>query len=232
VQHLLYGTGNLSYPPLHATAFYHSGLPGHDESHGNDSQIHFCCFGPGDDDIGKLKMGLGDINKQELSKSFDAVSFLPIILLPQSVGSIKLASADPKQHPIIDPRYFSHPRDMEVMVEAWKRCRKIASTPPLSDVLDEEVWLDETPNPHPKESDEYIRFALRRGAVTVYHPVGTAKMGAADDTTAVVDPQLRVRGITGLRVADASVMPTVISGNTNAPAIMIGERCAAFLQKA
>mmetsp|Transcript_48737 Transcript_48737/g.75898 ORF Transcript_48737/g.75898 Transcript_48737/m.75898 type:complete len:609 (+) Transcript_48737:62-1888(+) len=232
VQHFLKGTGNLSFPPLHGTAFYHSGIPGHDASGGNDIQIHFTTFGAVKPSLVEKNFGLPPPGPKFCADSTFSVAFIPIILLPQSVGSVKLASSDPKAYPIIDPKYLSHPRDVEVMVEAWKKCREIARTPPLSDVLEEHIETadDSRPIPYPQESDDYIRAAVAKGTVTVYHPVGTAKMGSAKDATAVVDPELRVKGVQGLRVADASVMPTVISGNTNAPSIMIGERCAAFIQ--
>jgi len=84
--------------------------------------------------------------------------------------------------------------------------------------------------PHPPESDEYIIELLRRSAITVYHPVGTCKMGSVSDPTAVVDPTLKVKGIKGLRVADASIMPNIVSANTNAPAIMIGEKAADLIK--
>ena len=86
--------------------------------------------------------------------------------------------------------------------------------------------------PFPPDSDEYIAEHIRRNCITIYHPVGTAKMGSADDPDAVCDSQLRVRGVRGLRVADASIMPSIVSGNTNAPSIMIGERCAAMVADA
>eukprot|EP00930_Biecheleria_cincta_P068057 TRINITY_DN5513_c0_g1_i1.p1 TRINITY_DN5513_c0_g1~~TRINITY_DN5513_c0_g1_i1.p1 ORF type:complete len:295 (+),score=25.10 TRINITY_DN5513_c0_g1_i1:107-991(+) len=232
VQHFLYGTGNLSFPPLHATAFYHSGLPGHDQSRGNDTQIHLTAFGAVNPTHVVKNFGMRPIGPKAAADLVDAIALIPIIVLPQSIGSLKLASSNPDDHPIIDPKYFSHPRDLEVMVEACKRCRRIAQTSPLSEVLEEdlEVQNDAEPIPYAPHSDEYLRELITRSAVTVYHPVGTAKMGAPGDVSAVVDPELRVQGVTGLRVADASVMPTVISGNTNAPSIMIGERCAAFLR--
>merc|ERR1711862_885314 len=114
----------------------------------------------------------------------------------------------------------------KVAIELTRQCHRIAASQPLTDVLDNAV-VDPSIG-HDPDSDEYIREVVQRSAITVYHPVGTAKMGAEDDSSAVVDTRLRVRGIKGLRVADASVMPAVVSGNTNSPSIMIGERAAAF----
>lgn len=230
-QHIFYGTGNLSFPPLHGTAFYHSGIPEHDERRGNDTQIHMVAFGGGNGDTMERNFGLAPNGPKVAADSVYSILLLPILVLPQSVGSVKLASADAKKHPLINPQYLSHPRDLEVLVEACKKCRDIVRQSPLADVVEEEITdpYDPVLSTIPIESDDYLRAWVRKKMVTVYHPVGTAKMGAKDDATAVVDPQLRVHGVTGLRVADASVMPTVISGNTNAPSIMIGERCAAFI---
>ena len=88
----------------------------------------------------------------------------------------------------------------------------------------------DTSIPHPPESEEYLKAYVKKSALTVYHPIGTCKMGSASDPTAVVDPTLKVKGIKGLRVADASIMPNIVSANTNAPAIMIGEKAADLIK--
>mmetsp|Transcript_124707 Transcript_124707/g.398648 ORF Transcript_124707/g.398648 Transcript_124707/m.398648 type:complete len:157 (+) Transcript_124707:1368-1838(+) len=148
--------------------------------------------------------------------------------MPHSRGTVKLNSADPSVYPAIDPRYFEADVDMQQMVEAYKFVRKVATTGPLSEVLDAEK-IDES-IPHPPESEAYMREHIARNAITIYHPVGTARMGLAGDPKAVVGPTLKVHGLSGLRVADASIMPTTVSGNTNAPSIMIGERAADLLK--
>ncbi len=137
---------------------------------------------------------------------------------PHSRGAVGLASADPLAPPSIDPRYLSDARDMPLLVSGAKHVREILSAEPLAPYRGAEVY------PLRGYSDGAIAAMIRARAETSYHPVGTCKMGV--DTMAVVDPELRVHGITGLRVADASIMPTLISGNTNAAAIMIGERGA------
>jgi choline dehydrogenase len=143
-------------------------------------------------------------------------------LRPESRGEITLASDDPFDHPAIDPNYLTEEGDMHVLVEGVKKAREIAQSSAFDDIRGEEVWpgADVT-------TDEGIREHIRETAHTVYHPVGTCKMG--DDDMAVVDDRLRVHGIEDLRVADASVMPTISSGNTNAPVIMVAEKAADLL---
>ncbi len=140
---------------------------------------------------------------------------------PHSRGDVGLTTADPMAAPRINPRYLSDPRDIDVMVRGVKRVREILSSASLAAFQSTEIYSLQG------QSDEAIVAMIRRRAETSYHPVGTCKMGV--DGLAVVDPQLRVHGIEGLRVADASIMPTIISGNTNAASIMIGERVAGFV---
>jgi choline dehydrogenase len=147
------------------------------------------------------------------------VTISPGLIYPKSRGEIRLRSADPSASPMIDPRYFSEASDLEHLVTGVKLTREIAATAPLKDLLGGET----SPGPHVK-TDEDIRAFVRGSSQTIFHPVGTCKMGT--DPMAVVDPQLRVHGLRGLRVADASVMPRIIGGNTNAATIMIAEKCA------
>lgn len=143
-------------------------------------------------------------------------------LRPQSRGYIGLHSADPLQAPKIDPRYLTEPTDMEQMVAAYKVAQDISLQQPFKAL--QPHWRRPDKALH---SDTEIRDFVRARAETIYHPVGTCKMG--QDELAVVDPQLRVRGVDALRVVDASVMPTLIGGNTNAPAIMIAEKAAEMI---
>eukprot|EP01091_Cochliopodium_minus_P019367 TRINITY_DN8120_c0_g1_i1.p1 TRINITY_DN8120_c0_g1~~TRINITY_DN8120_c0_g1_i1.p1 ORF type:complete len:604 (-),score=147.28 TRINITY_DN8120_c0_g1_i1:75-1886(-) len=141
---------------------------------------------------------------------------------PFSRGFIKLASNNVDDAPIIDPRAFEDPRDLEKLVEGVKNVYKITETSPLSDVL--EKYLQ----PETKlQSDEEIRKYIRNHALLAWHPVGTCKMGSGKDC--VVDSEGRVIGVENLRVADASIMPAVISGNTNWPSMMIGSRISEFI---
>lgn len=149
------------------------------------------------------------------------VTIFPTILYPRSVGELRLASADPAAAPIIDPRYLSAPDDLEHLVVGARLAREIAATAPLAGLLGPEVW----PGPG-VVSDAALRAYIRQNVGTVFHPTGTCKMGGDGDPDAVVDPELRVRGLRGLRVADASIMPRIVGGNTNAPVIMIAEKAA------
>ncbi len=140
-------------------------------------------------------------------------------LRPESRGSIGLASADPRVAPVIRANYLSAGRDLEVMREAVRYSRRLARTSPLSDLVDEEVRPGESVTAEP-DLDAFVRS----NAVTIFHPVGTCRMGRGPE--AVVDAELRVHGVERLRVIDASIMPTLVSGNTNAAAVAIGEKGA------
>jgi choline dehydrogenase-like flavoprotein len=148
-----------------------------------------------------------------------AFTLMTCFLRPQSRGSVKLASGDPLQRPLIDANYLATPRDMDALLRGLKLAREVLQQPALAPHR-----LRELEPGAAVQSDEQIREFIRSRAETVYHPVGTCKMGR--DSMAVVDPRLRVHGLDGLRVVDASVMPTLIGGNTNAPTTMIAERAA------
>ncbi|MBB5047266.1 choline dehydrogenase-like flavoprotein [Rhodopseudomonas rhenobacensis] len=146
------------------------------------------------------------------------------LLRPDSRGSVGLTSADPLAPPSIDPNFLGEDSDLEAMVAGYKTTRRLMETPALQALQQKDMFTAEV------RSDDDIRTILRQRVDTVYHPVGTCKMGV-DDATAVVDPQLKVHGVQGLRVVDASVMPTLIGGNTNAPTIMIGEKAADMIRE-
>lgn len=145
-----------------------------------------------------------------------------ILLQPRASGTIRLASSNPLAAPLIDPDYLSDPSDLRVLTLGLEKVLEIFATPPLADFVD--GWI--RPERPPAGTTE-LHADIRRWSETLYHPVGTCRMGTNDE--AVVDPQLRVHGVAGLRVADASVMPNLIRGHTNAPAIMIGEKAAALI---
>ncbi|TIR32338.1 MAG: choline dehydrogenase [Mesorhizobium sp.] len=138
-------------------------------------------------------------------------------LRPESRGRVTLASADPMAEPLIDPDYLSHPNDWRHSIQGFKLAREILNQPSFRKLYKAEHLPGKD-----VRTDEQIAAYIRQWAKTDFHPAGTCKMG--NDETAVVDTNLKVRGVEGLRVIDASIMPTLVSGNTNAPSIMIGER--------
>jgi choline dehydrogenase len=146
----------------------------------------------------------------------------PGIVRPQSRGTLRLASGDPAAAPQCDPNILAESRDMEALVDAVEICREIGAAPPFKAFRKAEV----APGPDARTRED-LRQYIRRAVSTYHHQVGTCRMGI--DSGAVVGPDLAVREISGLRVADASIMPSVTSGNTNAPSIMIGEKAADLL---
>lgn len=157
--------------------------------------------------------------KQHLGHGF---SCHVCLLRPKSTGHVGLASPDPLVPPLIDPAFLDHPDDVAAMVEGFKITKRIMDAPPLAAQATKDMFTSGI------ETDDQIIAALRQRVDTVYHPVGTCKMGV--DAMAVVDPTLKVRGVGALRVVDASIMPTLIGGNTNAPAVMIGEKAADLIR--
>jgi choline dehydrogenase len=150
---------------------------------------------------------------------FPGISLIVRLLRPESSGTIMIESADPFAPPAIRPNFLHRPRDGEVLARGCQMSREIARTAPLADY----IVAEHIPGPGVETDAEMLDY-LRRYGATSFHPVGTCRMGP--DEAAVVDPWLRVRGVEGLRVVDASIMPMIVSGNTNAPAIMIGEKGA------
>ncbi len=140
---------------------------------------------------------------------------------PQSTGYVRIQSVDAAVSPLIQPNYLAAEKDRQVLLAAIRLARRILATPQLAPYYEDEVL----PGPNLASDSELLDFARQYGS-SCYHLVGTCRMGPAGDATAVVDDQLRVRGIEGLRIADASIMPTVTSGNTYAPTLMIGAKAA------
>jgi choline dehydrogenase len=154
-----------------------------------------------------------------------AFTFGPTLIRPYSRGRITLRSSNPLDSPQIRANYFADSRDTEAMLEGIKLARTLAGAPALARYSKREL----VPGPQAND-DKALRDHIRKYGETLYHPVGTCKMGS--DDMAVVDSELRVRGVEGLRVVDASVMPTIVGGNTNAPTIMIAERAADLIKNA
>jgi choline dehydrogenase len=150
---------------------------------------------------------------------FPGVTGNCVLLRPESRGYVRIKSSDPREAPAINPNYLATQKDRETIVAGVAAMRRIFQAPAMARYIAEEI----EPGSRCDNDDELLDFIRRRGSTT-YHPVGTCRMG--QDQKAVVDERLRVRGFTGLRVVDASIMPAVVSGNTNAATIMIGEKGA------
>jgi choline dehydrogenase len=154
-----------------------------------------------------------------------AFTFGPVLVSTKSRGNLRLRSSDPLDKPRILTNTLAEPEDMASLVEGVKLAREVTSKPPLAEAAAREIY------PGADVADDGdIEAYVRRNVQLLYHPVGTCRMGTGDD--AVVDPHLRVRGIDSLRVVDASVMPQIPGGNTNAPTIMIAERAADLIREA
>ncbi len=142
-------------------------------------------------------------------------------LRPEARGFVRLKSPDPLAPPAMQPNYLSTPRDRSTLVAGIRLARRLAATRSLAPYVAGEY----RPGPQTVTDDDLLEFAKNKGA-TIFHPAGTCKMGPPDDASAVVDPELRVHGIAALRVVDCSIMPALVSGNTNAPVVMIAEKAA------
>jgi choline dehydrogenase-like flavoprotein len=154
------------------------------------------------------------------------VSIQIVLLKPHSRGEVRLASADPADMPLVSPNFLKDQRDMDAMITGLRYFRRTLETKPISDRIDRIIAPDPT-----DFSDEALAAHCKKLVKTNYHPLGTAKMGADGDPQAVLDSRMRVRGVSGLRVCDMSAVPEIIAGNTNAPAMMLGDRCADFIME-
>jgi choline dehydrogenase len=201
LQYLFFGTGPGTQNPLEAGAF----LKTREDIEIPDIQLHF------------LPVFIIDHGREKGPGS--GMSIHVCQLRPESVGEITLRSSSPFDDPLIKANYLSVESDLDVLVEGVKVARKIFQTEVLAPYLGDEFEASRD-----CQTDEEIAAFIRAHAETIYHPVGTCKMGS--DPMAVVDDQLRVHGMKGLRVVDASIMPTLVGGNTNAPVIMVAEKAS------
>jgi choline dehydrogenase len=158
-----------------------------------------------------------------LVDDFDGVTIASFQIRPRSRGTSHIANSNPQADPVMVSNHFTHPEDLDACLTAFKLSRKIAETGPMAKLLEGEVRPGAA-----NVSDEALVQHLRQTGATAYHPVGTCRIGV-DAQSSVVDTQLRVHGFQGLRIADCSVMPTIAATNTNAIAIVIGERAADFI---
>ncbi|MEM9277864.1 MAG: GMC oxidoreductase, partial [Pseudomonadota bacterium] len=199
------GTGMIATPFAETGAF----LKTSPDLERPDIQLHFV-IGVVDDHARKLHWGNG-------------FSVHACVLRPKSRGTVRLDGNNPRKAPRIDPNYLSEVEDLDALLEGTKLIRKIVEAPAFTKYCEKEMFID-----GPIADDE-MKQHIRNRADTIYHPVGTCKMGT--DDMSVVDPELKVHGIENLRVVDASIMPTLVGGNTNAPTIMIAEKAADMIQQ-
>lgn len=206
-KYLLFKKGPLGNGPLTANAF----LASKEGLNRPDLQFHLAVSAVAEDYS-------TDIYNFKTFPYKSGFSIMVILIRPESRGFIGLKSSDPLEAPLIQPNFLSDKRDLDVLLKGMLKAKAVMETSPLKDLSESGVYL-------PNKFDEKTLIAhIKKSMETLYHPVGTCKMG--QDDMAVVDEKLKVRGISGLRVADASIMPTIISGNTNAACIMIGEKAS------
>jgi len=203
IQYALFRSGPITSNVVEGGAFWYA-----DKSASvPDLQFHFLCGAGAEEGVPGVSAGASGITLNSYT------------LRPKSRGTVRLASSDPREAAVVDPNFLGHPDDVKTSAEGVKISREIFSQPSLQKYIKRIVLPDETG----KTQADYEAYARRYGR-TSYHPTCTCKMGT--DEMAVVDPQLRVRGLDGIRICDSSVMPSLIGSNTNAPTIMIAEKAS------
>lgn len=240
--YFLFGTGPLAVSPMEAHGFVQSGLQ--EEGDQRPDMQMYALAAKGDLKFVKQfnyredRILQSPVFKRliELDRHVVGITLVASLLHPKSVGELRLnTSGSPLDPLLIDPKYLSHPDDMDVALKGIRLCQRLANTSAFNVFRKGELFADdETVTedcPFPFDSDDFWRCHIRHKTLTVYHPVGTCKMGWSNDHTTVVDSRLKVKGLENLRVADASIMPELVSGNTNGPSIMIGEKAADIIKE-
>lgn len=241
--HLLYflfGVGPLSSTGGEVIGFIHSGLDeeGKEESNPSlppDLQLMLISSVLSEDLLKAYSFSLQGINQlwgYELLEQKDMSGYvmLPCLLNPKSVGSVTLDNLrSPLEDPWINPNYLNNSHDVEVLLRGIRVTQKLIETKVMQPYRGK-VLSRHAVGPYSYDSDEFWRWYIRHATLSMFHPVGTCKMGRADDPTTVVDSKLKVKGFRNLRVVDASIMPKIVSGNTNAPVIMIAEKAADMIK--
>ena len=208
-------SGPLTMAPTPAIAFGRTrGADGQPAASRPDVQIH---FGPWT--AKSRQTGLLGMSPFRILDEYSAFTMTTCQLRPRSRGEVRLNPEAPQEAPLLLPRYLSEPEDLATAVRGLRLTRSVARSAALGSLIEEEL------SPRPElETDAELEEYVRATGESIYHPVGTCAMGSGE--AAVVDPRLRVHGVEGLRVVDASVMPTIVSGNTNAATVMIAEKGA------
>jgi len=232
---LINHNGPLTIPGgAEALAFFDLDQPGTKDGHPNLELLLVSGLYSGDDLTHTLFGLKTDIYNKvyKPTAKMDGFTVFPMIMRPKSKGRLWLENANPFHHPMIDPNYFSNEADLDVAVAGVRILQQMLKTDAMKRL---NATIFDTPLPgcaiHKFDSDAYWKCSARHISFTIYHLSGTCKMGPEGDPTAVVDPRLRVHGIRGLRVIDASIMPEVPAAHINAPTIMIGEKGADMIKE-
>ncbi|GIX81608.1 glucose dehydrogenase [Caerostris extrusa] len=203
-----------------------------------DLEIHMASGSPASDhgQILKAAVGMTDNVYRQVYAPYrgkNTFTFFPCVLRPKSRGTIRLKSTNPFEHPLIDPNLFEVEEDLDLLTEVMKECVDIIQNTEAFKKIGAKMFETKFPGceSHELYSDAYLRCVARNYVFNLYHPVGTCRMGNPKDKTTVVDSRLRVKGVKNLRVVDGSVMPTLVSGNTNAPIIMIAEKASDMIKE-
>lgn len=223
-----YRTGPVTIPGgTEALALFDLARPGDDRGQ-PDLELLFINGAVSSDETLKRTFGVSDPVYNRFFKDTEhknVFQIFPMVMRPKTKGWIELKDRNPFRYPAIVPNYFADARDLNVIVAGVRISQRLVRTESMR-AIDARLWQVPVPGceRHRFDSDDYWRCAARHLTFTIYHLSGTCKMGPAGDPTAVVDPRLRVHGVRGLRVIDASIMPEVVSAHTNAAVIMIGEK--------
>jgi choline dehydrogenase-like flavoprotein len=233
LQYKLFGTGPLSSPYSVEVLAFKSTTKETREKDWPDLELQMMAIVP--NDLFMSAMNYAEETKAQMAdrnKADYGFICLSLLLRPESAGNITLRSSDPFDYPLIQPNYLDKQEDIETLIRGIQECKKIVNAKPLQDIGAEFLEKGTVPacSQHRYDSHEYLECLVKLRPLSIYHPIGTCKMGPKGDPTAVVDSALRVQGISGLRVADASIMPEMVSGNTMAPTIMIGEKAADLIK--
>ena len=227
LKYIFLGQGMFAYPAVETTAFIRTDTSTNKPLY-PDIQLHALGLLPARKDIKMDQELIKDMFPDEYACG---VITVPILLHPKSRGMISLKSRNPFDYPAIDPKYLTQTADIDTIIRGIRLVEKLMETDTFKSIgVNFNLTKMSACSKHVFRSDDYWECFIRYNALTVYHPTSTCKMGHPDDESTVVDAELKVKGVLGLRVVDASVMPNIISGNINAPTIMIAEKAADMIR--